>query len=294
MDMHPTRCTADALLGRLMCGFRRVVIVRAIPQDAVSPCARGRHLPLFRRLQEDIRTVFEKDPAARNVLEVLTYPGLHALWVHYVAHALWKRRLKLPARFVSQVGRFLTGIEIHPGATIGRRLFIDHGMGVVIGETSVIGDDVLLYHQVTLGGTSLNRVKRHPTLGNGVLIGMGAKILGPVTIGDYCQVGANAVVNKDIPANCTVVGIPGRVVRQDGLRIKDDHIAHVMDNVLNRVDPQDETIRELSQRLELLEQRNAKLEHLISRLNGYDPLPISDGYPQTVQFITADESSTGS
>ena len=249
---------------------------------------------MFRRLQEDIRTVFEKDPAARNVLEVLTYPGLHALWVHYVAHALWKRRLKLFARCVSQVGRFLTGIEIHPGATIGRRFFIDHGMGVVIGETSVIGDDVLLYHQVTLGGTSLDRVKRHPTLGNGVLIGMGAKILGPVTIGDYCQVGANAVVNKDIPANCTVVGIPGRIVRQDGLRIKDDHSVHVMDNVLNRVDPQDETIREMAQRLELLEQQNEKLEHLISRINGFDSLPISEGYAQSLEYIPVDKLSKGS
>jgi serine O-acetyltransferase len=249
---------------------------------------------VFRRLREDIHTVFEKDPAARNILEVLTYPGLHALWLHYIAHALWKLRLKLLARFVSQVGRFLTGIEIHPGATIGRRFFIDHGMGVVIGETSVIGDDVLLYHQVTLGGTSLDRVKRHPTLGNGVLIGMGAKILGPVTIGDYCQVGANAVVNKDIPANCTVVGIPGRIVRQDGMRIKDDHSIHVMDNVLNRVDPQDETIRELSQRLEMLEQHNEKLEHLISRLNGYEPLPIPDEYSQSLEYVPVDELSTGS
>ncbi len=249
---------------------------------------------MFRRLQEDIRTVFEKDPAARNVLEVLTYPGLHALWGHYVAHALWKRRLKFLARLVSQVGRFLTGIEIHPGATIGRRFFIDHGMGVVIGETSVIGDDVLLYHQVTLGGTSLDRVKRHPTLGNGVLIGMGAKILGPITIGDYCQVGANAVVNKDIPANCTVVGIPGRIVRQDGLRVKDDHGAHVMDNVLNRVDPQDETIREMSQRLDVLELQNKKLEHVISRINGYDPLPISDGIAQSLEYIPVDELRKGS
>jgi serine O-acetyltransferase len=187
------------------------------------------------------------------------------------------------------MGRFLTGIEIHPGATIGRRFFIDHGMGVVIGETSVIGDDVLLYHQVTLGGTSLDRVKRHPTIGNGVLIGMGAKILGPVTIGDYCQVGANAVVNKDIPANCTVVGIPGRIVRQDGFRVTDDHSAHVMDNVLNRVDPQDETIRELAQRLEILEERNGRLESLISRIDGYEPLPITDGYSHPVPYIPSDK-----
>lgn len=234
---------------------------------------------MFNRLREDIHTVFAKDPAARSVLEVLTYPGLHALWFHYLANALWKRRMKLPARMVSQFSRFCTGIEIHPGATIGRRFFIDHGMGVVIGETAIIGDDVLMYHQVTLGGTSLDRVKRHPTLGNGVLIGMGAKILGPITIGDYCQVGANAVVNKDIPANCTVVGIPGRIVKQDGRRVIDDHTPLVMDNLINRVDPQDETIRELRQRLELLEQHNEKLEQLIDRLDSssHEPSVRSDG-----------------
>ena len=226
---------------------------------------------MFSRLREDIQTVFDKDPAARSVLEVLTYPGLHALWLHHLANSLWRHRLKLPARFVSQFSRFLTGIEIHPGATIGRRFFIDHGMGVVIGETAVIGDDVLMYHGVTLGGTSLDRVKRHPTLGNGVLIGMGAKILGPIKIGDFCQVGANAVVNKDIPANCTVVGIPGRIVRQDGRRITDDHTPHVMDNVINRVDPQDETIRELRQRLDLIEQHAEKLEQQLGR-TGSRPL----------------------
>ncbi len=221
---------------------------------------------MFRRLREDIQTVFSKDPAACSLLEVLTYPGLHALWFHHVAHRLWEYRMKAAARIVSQFSRFVTGIEIHPGATIGRRFFIDHGMGVVIGETAVIGDDVLMYHQVTLGGTSLDRIKRHPTIGNGVLIGMGAKILGPITIGDYCQVGANAVVNKDIPANCTVVGIPGRIVKQDGLKINDDHTPHVMDNIINRVDPQDSTIAEMRQRLELLEQHNEKLEQLIGRL----------------------------
>ena len=225
---------------------------------------------MFNRLREDIQTVFAKDPAARSILEVLTYPGLHALWLHYFAHGLWKCNLKLAARIISQVSRLLTGVEIHPGATIGRRFFIDHGMGVVIGETAIIGDDVLLYHQVTLGGTSLDRVKRHPTLGKGVLVGMGAKILGPITIGDYCQIGANAVVNKDIPPNCTVVGIPGRIVRQDGLRIHDDHGVHVMDNIINRVDPQDETIRELRQRLELLEQHSEKLEQLIERLEAHE------------------------
>jgi serine O-acetyltransferase len=227
---------------------------------------------VFSRLREDIQTVFAKDPAARSTLEVLTYPGLHALWGHYVAHWLWTHHCKLPARCLSQVNRLLTGIEIHPGATIGRRFFIDHGNGVVIGETTIIGDDVLLYHQVTLGGTSLEKVKRHPTLQNGVLVGMGAKILGPITIGEHCRIGANAVVNKDIPANCTVVGIPGRIVRRDGQRIEDEHGTQVMDNIINRVDPQDATIRELRQRLEFLEQHNEKLEQLIQRLEEHEGL----------------------
>jgi len=221
---------------------------------------------VFSRLREDIQTVFAKDPAARNVLEVLTYPGLQAIWGHRVAHGLWRLGIKLPARLLSHLSRWLTGIEIHPGATIGRRLFIDHGMGVVIGETTVIGDDVLMFHQVTLGGTSRDKVKRHPTIGNGVLIGMGAKILGPIVIGDHCKIGANAVVNKDIPANCTVVGIPGRIVIRDGQRIPSDDIPQAMDNITNRVDPQDETIRELRQRLELLEQHSEKLENLIRRM----------------------------
>jgi serine O-acetyltransferase len=225
---------------------------------------------VFSRLREDIQTVFAKDPAAGSVWEVLTYPGLHALWAHRVAHWLWTRRGRAVARLISQLSRHLTGIEIHPGAEIGRRFFIDHGMGVVIGETAVIGDDVLLYHQVTLGGTSIDKVKRHPTLGNGVLVGMGAKILGPITIGERCMIGANAVVNKDIPPDCTVVGIPGRIVRRNGQRINDDSTVHVMDNVINRVDPQDSTIRELRQRLDLLEQHNEKLEQLIERLEEHE------------------------
>jgi serine O-acetyltransferase len=226
---------------------------------------------VFSRLREDIQTVFAKDPAARSVLEVLTYPGLHALWLHHIAHWFWVRHAMLLARIISQFSRLVTHIEIHPGATIGRRFFIDHGDGVVIGETSVIGDDVLMYHQVTLGGTSLDKLKRHPTLGNGVLVGMGAKILGNIVIGDHCRIGANAVVNKDIPPNCTVVGIPGRIVRRDGERTDD---LAVMDNVINRVDPQDATIRELRQRLELLEQHSEKLEELIDRLEAHEGLHL--------------------
>ena len=166
---------------------------------------------MFDHLREDISVVFERDPAARSTWEVLTtYPGLQALLVHRLARRLWRWNLKWLARFVSHLGRWLTGIEIHPGAQIGRRVFIDHGMGVVIGETAEIGDDSTLYHGVTLGGTSWNKGKRHPTLGKGVVVGAGAKILGPIFIGDGAKVGSNAVVVKDVPAGATAVGIPAR------------------------------------------------------------------------------------
>ena len=168
---------------------------------------------MFRELREDIRSVFDRDPAARSFWEVLTcYPGIHALIMHRLAHWLWSRRLRWLGRFTAHLSRMLTGIEIHPGATIGRRFFIDHGMGVVIGETAVIGDDVTLYHGVTLGGTSWNKGKRHPTLENGVVVGAGAKVLGPFTVGAGAKVGSNAVVTKAVPAGATVVGIPGRII----------------------------------------------------------------------------------
>ena len=168
---------------------------------------------MFDGLKEDIRSVFHRDPAARNTFEVLTnYPGLHALWMHRIAHGLWRRGLKWLGRFVSTVSRWFTGIEIHPGAQIGRRFFIDHGMGVVIGETAVIGDDVTLYQGVTLGGTSWNKGKRHPTLKDGVVVGAGAKVLGPFDVGENAKVGSNAVVTKEVPAGATVVGIPGRII----------------------------------------------------------------------------------
>ncbi|SHM10137.1 serine O-acetyltransferase [Vreelandella subglaciescola] len=170
---------------------------------------------MFERLREDINSVFVRDPAARNFFEVLTnYPGLHALLLHRFNHWLWKKNAKWLARTLSTFSRFLTGIEIHPGATIGRRFFIDHGMGVVIGETALIGDDVTLYHGVTLGGTSWNKGKRHPTLGDGVIVGAGAKILGPLTLEAGVKVGSNAVVTKDVPADATVVGIPGKIVKR--------------------------------------------------------------------------------
>jgi serine O-acetyltransferase len=168
---------------------------------------------MFSRIREDIQCVFERDPAARNVWEVITcYPGFHALQLHRVAHGLWKAKLRWLARLSSHITRFLTGIEIHPGASIGRRVFIDHGMGVVIGETAEVGDDCTLYHGVTLGGVSWNKGKRHPTLGKGVVVGAGAKILGPFLVGDGAKVGSNSVVVKPVPAGATVVGIPARVV----------------------------------------------------------------------------------
>lgn len=164
-------------------------------------------------MREDLKTIFERDPAARSVLEVFfCYPGLQAVWGHRIAHWLWKHGLKLAARATSQTFRAITGIEIHPGATIGRRLFIDHGMGVVIGETAEIGEDVTLYHGVTLGGVSLNKGKRHPTLEDGVVVGAGAKVLGAITIGADSRVGANAVVVKSVPQQSVVVGIPGQIV----------------------------------------------------------------------------------
>jgi serine O-acetyltransferase len=168
-------------------------------------------------LGEDLKTVLDKDPAARNHLEVICcYPGLHALWLHRVAHFLWRHRLRLAGRLLSQLSRFWTGIEIHPGAAIGRRFFIDHGMGVVIGETSEIGDDVLLYQGVVLGGTTHEKRKRHPTLGNNVVVGAGATLLGAITIGDGVRVGAGSVVVQSVPPGATVVGIPGRAVTERG------------------------------------------------------------------------------
>lgn len=168
---------------------------------------------MFKGLREDIASIYARDPAARHFFEVLTnYPGLHAIWWHRLSHRLWQWRLRWLARFISTIARWVTGVEIHPGARIGRRFFIDHGMGVVIGETAEIGDDCTLYHGVTLGGTSWKAEKRHPTLGNGVVIGAGAKVLGPLTVGDNARIGSNAVVVKDVPAQATMVGIPGRIV----------------------------------------------------------------------------------
>jgi serine O-acetyltransferase len=181
---------------------------------------------MFTRIREDIACVFERDPAARSTWEVITcYPGFHALLIHRLAHRLWRMKLRWLARFVSHVSRFLTGIEIHPGAKVGRRVFIDHGMGVVIGETAELGDDCTLYHGVTLGGTSWNKGKRHPTLRQGVVIGAGAKVLGPVVVGEGAKIGSNAVVVKDVPAGATALGIPARVILDEQDKTREEKAA---------------------------------------------------------------------
>ena len=170
---------------------------------------------MFDTIREDIYSVFDRDPAARSVFEIIfCYPGLHAVWFYRVAHWFWTRKLYFLGRFTSHLGRFFTGIEIHPGAQIGKKFFIDHGMGVVIGETTEIGDNVTLYHGVTLGGVTWDKVKRHPTVGDNVVIGSGAKVLGPFTVGKGAKIGSNSVVVKEVPPNSSVVGIPGRVVMQ--------------------------------------------------------------------------------
>jgi serine O-acetyltransferase len=177
-------------------------------------------ISFFRSAREDVAAVFASDPAARSYFEVLLlYPGLHAVWMHHLSHWLWLHGMRFLARYVSQISRLFTGIEIHPGAELGRRLFIDHGMGTVIGETAIVGDDVTLYQGVTLGGTGKEKGKRHPTIGNNVAIGSGAKVLGNITIGDNCRVGAGSVVLRSVPPNSTIVGVPGHIVLRDGKRV---------------------------------------------------------------------------
>jgi len=228
----------------------------AIPMTATVTVAPG----LWATLREDLSCVFQRDPAARSTLEVLTtYPGVHAILTHRLSHRLWLSGWRFMARFLSFLGRTLTNVDIHPGATIGRRFFIDHGACVVIGETAEVGDDVTLYHGVTLGGTSWNKGKRHPTLADGVVVGAGAKILGPISIGERVRVGANSVVVKNVPADCTVVGVPGRIVdtRAGGLRpengISLDH------NLLP--DPVAKSIACLIERIEMLEKELAEVRN---------------------------------
>jgi len=205
---------------------------------------------VFETLKRDIRAAKERDPACRGTLEVLLcYPGIHALWVHRVAHRCWKAGLLLLGRFLSHLGRFLTGIEIHPAATIGPGVFIDHGMGVVIGETAEIGENVTIYQGVTLGGTSLERVKRHPTIQRNVVIGSGAKILGPFTVGENSRIGSGSVVVKEVPPNSVVVGVPGRVIYRDGRKV----MTPIDLNMVDLPDPVAQAIQGLVERLEELE-----------------------------------------
>jgi len=203
---------------------------------------------LFKNIKKDIQAVFEHDPAAKNVWEVIfAYPGFHARQLHRLAHALWRWRIPFFPRFISHINRFLTGIEIHPGAKIGEGFFIDHGMGVVIGETAEIGDNVALYQGVTLGGTSLMKTKRHPTLGNNVVVGAGAKLIGAITIGDNVKVGAGSVVVTSVPANATVVGVPGRVVE---IRNPDtDTVEKLPDPVWERLENLERRVDELEKKL---------------------------------------------
>ena len=217
---------------------------------------------MFDRLQEEIAVVFERDPAARTRWEVITcYPGFHALLFHRLAHCLWGLEFKWLARFVSHIARWLTGIEIHPGASIGRRFFIDHGMGVVIGETAEIGDDCTLYHGVTLGGTSWNKGKRHPTLGNGVVIGAGAKVLGPITVGAGAKIGSNAVVVKEVPAGATAIGIPARIVEMQEGAQSGRFAAYAIVRDLN--DPLGKAIHEL---IEQSADNDKRIEQILTEL----------------------------
>jgi serine O-acetyltransferase len=222
---------------------------------------------MLSRVREDIRTVFAEDPAARTVWEVLTcYPGLHAIWLHRMAHFLWRCKLFFFARLLSHVSRWLTGIEIHPGARIGRRFFVDHGMGVVIGETAEIGDDVLMYQGVVLGGTSLEKTKRHPTIGNNVVIGTGATVLGPIAVGDGARIGAGSVVIKPVPPGATIVGVPGRVAEAK-------HEKPGVDLEHGRLpDPVLRTLSEALDRQSRLEERLHDLERMVSRI---EPLALS-------------------
>lgn len=218
---------------------------------------------LFERLREDIKTVKERDPAAKNTLEILLfYPGLHAIWMHRVAHWFYKKKFYTIARMISHISRFLTGIEIHPGAKIGRRFFIDHGMGVVIGETTEIGDDVLIYQGVTLGGTGKEKGKRHPTVEDGVVISADATVLGPVRIGKNSRIGAGAVVVNDVPPNSTVVGIPGKVVKKDGVKIQPLDLHHE-----RLPDPVMDALNKIFHRLDKLE---AEIQALKGEINGKD------------------------
>ena len=230
-------------------------------------------------LREDIRTVFAKDPAARDTLDVIfCYPGLHATWLHRVAHFLWRHGFRFPARLLAHLSRFVTGIEVHPAARIGRRFFIDHGSGVVIGETAEIGDDVLMYQGVILGGTTLSKGKRHPTVGNNVVLGAGAIVLGPLTIEDGALIGAGSVVVKSVPAGATVVGVPGRVVKSPGEPTRPMvGLEHG-----NLPDPVTEAIRGVLREQEEIKERLSHLEGAVGE-QAEDPTDARHSPPRRVR-----------
>ena len=227
------------------------------------------------KMIEDIRSVFKRDPAARNVFEILTcYSGVQAVIIYRFTHLLWRYKLYWIARFISTLARWITGIEIHPGAVIGRRFFIDHGMGVVIGETAEIGDDCMMYHGVTLGGTSWDKVKRHPTLKDGVIIGAGAKILGPITLGKNVRVGSNSVVVKSIDDNCTVVGIPGRVLKQ---KVADDDQfdSYAASTSSSANDPTVQAVNSIIERLAEIDEQISNLSSTSEEV-GLDPREVEN------------------
>ncbi len=207
---------------------------------------------MLETIKKDLYAVFDRDPAATNIIEVLlTYPGLHALILYRIAHWLWGKKVPVIPRLISHLGRFLTGIEIHPGATIGSGFFIDHGMGVVVGETTIIGNNVTLFQGVTLGGTGKEKGKRHPTLGNNIVVGVGAKVLGDIVIGDNVKIGANSVVLESVPMDATVVGVPGRVVKQGGRRLSEtmlDHV-HLPDPVADRIERIEKELEEIKNQI---------------------------------------------
>ncbi len=243
---------------------------------------------LWQQWSEDIQCVFARDPAARSTLEILlTYPGVHALLVHRLCHRLWLSGWHTAARIFSFISRTVSNVDIHPGATVGRRLFIDHGAGVVIGETTIIGDDVTLYHGVTLGGTTWNKEKRHPTLGNEVLVGAGAKILGAITLGNNVRVGANSVVVKDVPHCCTVIGIPGRIIQSKGLKIKADSgidldhhlvpdpVGKAINCLLERIDQLEAAQNNLAVKFKAQDSCNeCEAEQSVCRTHNDDALPL--------------------
>ena len=214
---------------------------------------------MFDRLKSEIKAIKEKDPAARSTLEILLcYPGFYALLMHRVSHWLWNHSFKLLARMNSNLARFLTGIEIHPGATFGKGVFIDHGMGVVVGETAIVGDDVLIYQGVILGGTSTEKTKRHPTVENGVIIGAGAKVMGNITVGEYSKIGTGAVVLKDVPPNSTCVGVPGRIVKRKGVPNKKVDLDHdkLPDPVADAIRTLENHLKENDEHIKILFEKN--------------------------------------